>query len=166
MNGPIGIIAHVDASQRMKLQWESVWTVGLGTMKFVLPLLVYVQRLILFFAQAWSHLRRFIAWTCMSDFAWSSTLVITTESALLIHLSLKFFHPWILSLYLAQTWHYWASSLAWYLARLLCHNPATPSSGNCDHIGSPFSGSSRACCSFSELAAHYSLHQQLLQFSS
>ena len=151
--------------QWMKLQWESVWTVCLSTMKFVLPLLDYVQPLILLFARAWSRLR-LIAWMCMSDFAWSSTLVVRVQYAPLIHLSLKFFRHWILSLYLVQTQHYWALSLAWHLAQSLCCSPATPLSGDCNCIGSPISGRSRAWPSFSELVARYRLQQWLLRFSS
>ena len=137
-NSPLRIVVscgeHELLSQRrckvhwMKLQWESAWTVCQSRLEFVVPLLVYVQPLMLFFARVWSHLRWFIAWTCTSDFGQSSTLVVRTESAPLIHLSLRFFHPWIL----AQTWHYWGSSLTWHLAWSLCRNPATPSSGYCD----------------------------------
>ena len=56
-------------------------------------------------AQTCSLLRRFIVWTCWSDFAWLRMLVVHTESASLIDLSLKFFHPRILSLFLVHSQH-------------------------------------------------------------
>ena len=56
--------------------------------------------------RACSRLCKFIACTCWSDLAWSKTLVVRTELAPVIHLSLKFFPPIILSLYLAQARHF------------------------------------------------------------
>lgn len=52
-----------------------------------------------------------IAWVCWSFLAWSWTLLILTESAPAIHLSLKLFLPQILSTNSVQALHFsWATT--------------------------------------------------------
>ena len=147
--------------QWMKLHWESVWTVYLSTMKFVLTLLVYVQPLILFLAGLGLVLELKVHHMDTHVRFWMIKHVGHSHRVCPAYpLVNKVFHPWILSLHLALTQHYWASSLAWHLALSLRCSPATPSSDNCDHVGSPISGS------FHAWLPSLSLHQLLLQFSS